>query len=313
MAKQLINVGTTPNDGTGDTLRDAGIKVNNTLTEVYDALGGSAGATTLKVNVAGANSGDALRWNGTTFVPQSIATDTNTLYALSAESATGGVNLRLTGSDATTDNVKLASGTNMTVVRTDADTITLNSTDTNTTYDITAETLFAGQITLRLASLNPSGTKDIAVIAGDGITLTSSLNTNFQINNDGVKTVNGAKGNIFMHPALSFSFGGATTNEYNVTGSGLPTAGVADPTLYVYRGHTYRFTNTRAGQILEILDSSNVAPATDYIASTGATRNEADQNETVTFTIPMDAATGATFKYRSKTNPSTMLGTITVV
>lgn len=313
MAKQLINVGTTPNDGTGDTLRDAGIKVNNTLTEVYDALGGSAGATTLKVNVAGANSGDALRWNGTSFVPQSVASDTNTLYALSAESATGGVNLRLTGSDATTDNVKLASGTNMTVVRTDADTITLNSTDTNTTYDITAETLFAGQITLRLASLNPSGTKDLAVIAGDGITLTSSLNTNFQINNDGVRTVNGAKGNLFMQPATSFSFGGATTTEYVVTGSGLPTAGSSDPTLYVYRGFTYRFTNTRSGQILEILDSSNVAPAAAYISSTGATRNEADQNETVTFTIPMDAAPGATFKYRSKTNPGTMLGTITVV
>jgi hypothetical protein len=313
MAKQLINVGTTANDGTGDTLRDAGVKVNNTLTELYDALGGSSGATTLKVSIAGANSGDALRWNGTSFAPASIATDTNTQYAISSETATGGVNLRLTGTDASTDNVKFASGTNMSVVRTDANTITLNSTDTNTTYDITAESLFAGQITLRLASLNPSGTKDVAIIAGSGIELTSSLNSNFQINNDGVKTVNGAKGDIFLHPALSFSFGGALTSEYNVTGSGLPSAGVGDPTLYVYRGHTYRFTNTRTGQILEILDSSNVAPTTSYISSTGATRNEADQNETVTFTIPMDAATGATYKYRSKANPGTMLGTITVV
>jgi hypothetical protein len=313
MAKQLINVGTTPNDGTGDTLRDAGIKVNSTLTELYDALGGSAGATTLKVNTAGASTGDALRWNGTSFVAQSIATDTNTQYALSAESATGGVNLRLTGTDASQDNVKLASGTNMTVVRTDADTITLNSTDTNTTYNLTAETLFANQITLRLASLNPSANNDLAVIAGDGITLTSSVNTAYQINNDGVRTVNGAKGNLFLQPAITFSFGGATTTEYVVTGTGMPTAGLSDPTLFVYRGFTYRFTNTRAGQILEILDSSNVAPATAYISSTGATRNEADQNETVTFTIPMDAATGATFKYRSKSNPATMLGTITVV
>jgi len=31
MAKQLINVGTTPNDGTGDTLRDAGVKVQVSL------------------------------------------------------------------------------------------------------------------------------------------------------------------------------------------------------------------------------------------------------------------------------------------
>lgn len=36
MAKQTINVGTTANDGTGDTLRDSFIKVNDNFTEVYD-------------------------------------------------------------------------------------------------------------------------------------------------------------------------------------------------------------------------------------------------------------------------------------
>ena len=36
MAKQTINVGTTANDGTGDTLRDSFIKVNDNFTEVYN-------------------------------------------------------------------------------------------------------------------------------------------------------------------------------------------------------------------------------------------------------------------------------------
>lgn len=36
MAKQTINVGTTANDGTGDTLRDSFVKVNENFTEVYD-------------------------------------------------------------------------------------------------------------------------------------------------------------------------------------------------------------------------------------------------------------------------------------
>jgi len=313
MAKQLINVGTTPNDGTGDTLRDAGIKVNNTLTELYDALGTTAGATSLKITTAGASNGDALRWNGTTFAPAAVVADTNTTYGISSETATGGVNLRLTGSDASTDNVKIASGTNVSVVRTDANTITVNSTDTNTTYNLTTEQLFAGQITLRLNSTNPSGTNDIALIQGDGISLTSSANSNLQINNAGVRSANGQTGVIFVHPAIEFSFGGAGPTNYTVTGSGLAAAGEADPTLFLYRGFTYRFTTTIAGQILEILDSSNVAPAAAFISSTGPTRNEADQNQTVTFTIPMSAATGNTFKYRSKTNPATMLGTITVV
>ena len=36
MAKQTINIGTTPNDGTGDALRNAFIKVNDNFTEVYN-------------------------------------------------------------------------------------------------------------------------------------------------------------------------------------------------------------------------------------------------------------------------------------
>jgi hypothetical protein len=70
--------------------------------------------------------------------------NTNTTYAVSAETATGGVNLRLTGSDAATDDVKFAEGSNITLTRTDASTITVASTDTNTTYAISAETNAAG-------------------------------------------------------------------------------------------------------------------------------------------------------------------------
>lgn len=36
MAKQTINVGTTANDGTGDTLRASFVKVNENFTELYN-------------------------------------------------------------------------------------------------------------------------------------------------------------------------------------------------------------------------------------------------------------------------------------
>ena len=39
MAKEIINVGTVPNDNTGDTIRDAFIKSNNNFSEVYDFTG----------------------------------------------------------------------------------------------------------------------------------------------------------------------------------------------------------------------------------------------------------------------------------
>ena len=45
MAKQDLNLGSTPNDGTGDPLRDAMDKVNDNFLEVYNALGGSTPTT----------------------------------------------------------------------------------------------------------------------------------------------------------------------------------------------------------------------------------------------------------------------------
>jgi len=57
----------------------------------------------------------------------STVTNTDTTYGISAETATGGVNLRLTGSDAATDNVKLTAGTNITLTRTSADEITIDA------------------------------------------------------------------------------------------------------------------------------------------------------------------------------------------
>ncbi len=40
MSKQTINVGTNQDDGTGDSLRAAFVKVNDNFTEVYNELGG---------------------------------------------------------------------------------------------------------------------------------------------------------------------------------------------------------------------------------------------------------------------------------
>jgi hypothetical protein len=54
-------------------------------------------------------------------------TDTNTTYSISAELAIGGVDIRLTGSDTTTDNVSIVGGAGMTVERIDANTISINS------------------------------------------------------------------------------------------------------------------------------------------------------------------------------------------
>lgn len=39
MAKQTINIGSSPNDGTGDTIRTVGTKINDNFTELYTTFG----------------------------------------------------------------------------------------------------------------------------------------------------------------------------------------------------------------------------------------------------------------------------------
>ena len=69
MAKEILQLGNAANDGTGDSLRAGGTKLNANFTELYDALGGTAGAQNLLVSTASPNVGDALTWNGSVFSP----------------------------------------------------------------------------------------------------------------------------------------------------------------------------------------------------------------------------------------------------
>ena len=50
MARQTLNVGTNANDGSGDTLRAAMIKVNEMFTEVYSSPGISSDAILISGN-----------------------------------------------------------------------------------------------------------------------------------------------------------------------------------------------------------------------------------------------------------------------
>jgi len=60
MAKQTINIGSSPNDGTGDNLRVGGDKINDNINELYTALGDGSD---LKIVVSGASSNQILQWS----------------------------------------------------------------------------------------------------------------------------------------------------------------------------------------------------------------------------------------------------------
>lgn len=101
-------------------------------------------------------------------------TDSNTTYSISAETATGGVNIRLLGSDLTTDDIKLAAGSNVTITRTDANTITFASTASGGTASNSFETIsVSGQSDV----VAESGTDTLTLAAGAGITITTDAGT----------------------------------------------------------------------------------------------------------------------------------------
>ena len=299
MAKQDLNIGTLANDGTGDTLRDGGTKVKANFDELYTALGGNT--VQIAIPGSGVTNGQVLKYNASNsaFEPDTD-TNVNTTYTVSAEVSGTDASIRLTGSDASTDNVNLVSGTGINIDRTDADNITINNTVTNTTYSTSIQSVTAGSKELRLSGSN-SVNDDITITEGNGIVLTSS--------NDAQLTITSVS-------LQQFDFSAGDGTNYTVSGSGLLTAGENDPQLFVYRGHTYRFRHTIAANAhpLEIVEfGTSTAPAADYISSTNATRNLATTNDIITFTIPMNAATGNTYQYRCTAHPSNMLGTITVV
>ena len=68
MAQELINIGAVADDGTGDTIRGAGIKINNNFTEVYAQPNFSLSQLSFDGNVISATQSNAdieLAGNGT--------------------------------------------------------------------------------------------------------------------------------------------------------------------------------------------------------------------------------------------------------
>ena len=152
--------------------------------------------------------GQVLKYNGTTWVngiDATVTAGTGTGFTLSAETTTGGANIVLTGTDASTDLVKIAAGTNITIARTDASTITINSTATSTggggssvlstLGDVQLSTLASGQVLKYNGSKWVNGT-DLTAAAGatalTGLTdvLLSGPTTGQVLKYDGSKWVN---------------------------------------------------------------------------------------------------------------------------
>jgi hypothetical protein len=155
------------------------------------------------------------------------STDTNTTYSVSAETATGGANLRLTDSAATTDDVAILGSGATTVTRTDANTITVSSINTVTNAFATISTT---------SGTNPaagSTTDTLTLTAGTGISVTGDSATDtVTFGNTGVTsvagtdnevTVSGGTGSVTIGLPDNVTIGGTLTVTGDLTVNGTTT------------------------------------------------------------------------------------------
>ena len=186
MALQTINLGTYANDRTGDDLRTAFEKVNANLIELYSISGGANIGSVPPISGVGQGElwwstveGRLYVYYGTAWIDASPV-DGFVEYDISAVATTGGANIRLSGTDLSQDNIKIASSTNITVIQTDVNTITLSSTSYtgNVTGNLTgnADTVTNGVYTTGDQTI--SGTKTFSNTIGGNISGNAESVTN---------------------------------------------------------------------------------------------------------------------------------------
>ena len=206
MAKSIIGVGTTANDGTGDTLRAAGLKINDNFNEIYNAIGNGTAITLAptvtelnyvdgvtsaiqtqldaKSPTAGSSSVTTLGtiatgvWNGTVIAGQYGGTG----VANTGKTITLGGNLTTSGAHATT---LTTTGTTGLTLPTTGTLATLDGTETFTNKTLTASVL-GGITTSASGNIVVKPATNILEIQGDGSTV-GQIQLNCPVNTHGQK------------------------------------------------------------------------------------------------------------------------------
>jgi hypothetical protein len=208
-------------EGATGTINGSNILTEASTEFIQDTIGGMVtGNTETNITVTYDDDNGKLNFS---------STDTNTTYAISAESTSGGSNLRLTGSDAATDDVAILGSGATTVTRTDGNTITISSTDNNTVTN-------AFSTIATTSGTNPvagSTSDTLTLTAGTGISVTGDSATDtVTFANTGVTsvagtdnevTVSASTGSVTIGLPDNVTIGGALTVTGDLTVNGTTT------------------------------------------------------------------------------------------
>jgi len=167
MAKQIINVGTTANDGTGSSIRVGGQITNANFTEIYNAIGDGS---TISFDISGATNGQTLIFNSSTSKFEAGAGGAFTVAGDSGSETVGtGDTLNILGGTGIDTSVTATDNVNISV---DNTIVSLTGTQT-----LTNKTLTSPQINEAVAMTATS--TELNLLSGVTSLVTDSSTTTF--------------------------------------------------------------------------------------------------------------------------------------
>ena len=200
MAKQSVNIGSVPNDGTGSTLRDAGDLINDNFNEIYTAIGDGTTLTSgTFLTTTNSESVTNKTFDTTNIFPTiTIGDDTSTNFTLSL-----GGSFEIVGGS----GINTAIDNNRIVLSTDGSIVTESSSDilTNKTINDNANTLTINsanstitidgtEATLSNIANSSLDTIQNSKLANSYITIGDDTSTNFNVDLGGSFEIVGGSG-----------------------------------------------------------------------------------------------------------------------
>ena len=317
----LNDVDTTVNGGPSDGQVLKWVAANNKWQPANDeqGTGGSGGTTQNLFETVNADTGtttasaanDTLIIAGGTNISTSISGDTVTIDMTGALGdpdqnvfTTFGADNGTTTATTTTDTLTFTGGTGITT-NLNAGAITITNDSPNVVQNVLQS--LSGDTGSYTADASDSS---FTIAGGTGITTALSGTTLTITNTVALPSINEGQSLIkgesayegVASPTLSYAFTASSSTNYTVNGPGLSNA--SDPTIYVYRGFTYRFDNqTGSGHPLELRVSNGGSQISGTTGSITGVQY---------WTVPQTLAAGTTYVYQCNIH-SSMVGNIVVV
>ena len=225
-------------------------------------------------------SGITWAWDGTTWKAQGVTAS----YVLPTASATvlGGIKVG-TGLSINSSTSVLSANSIALDGLSDVSTSGVNSGEilkyNGSSWAPAADDSGASALTIKDEGIDKTTAASSIDFVGAGVTATNS-------GTDVTVTIPGGGSGA---PEITWTLTANGTSDYVFSGDGFPTS-QNDPTLYLIRGQTYKFTNNTGGHPFRIQSTGATAGGgTAY--NNGVTNQDATgaTNQTLTFVVPMDA------------------------